>query len=397
MLKNFIISAALILFLAGCAQKSADITVSESAVSLTETGSPKAQDRWTFSRDFTGSDVMKPRGGTTKGAPVVIDTTPNQAYQSISAPGISKYERDRRAILAMAGIYQVSFDFVETVALTEGYELDRPYQSWATEIVEVLEDNGDFISLQHILVMYFVTQDDNIEGPVIIKHWRQDWKYEDNGMLEYRGNNTWQNVVLSPQESQGKWTQAVFQVDDSPRYESIGEWTHDGNYSAWTSGTTWRPLPRREFSVRDDYGVLEGVNRHIITPNGWVHEQDNLKLIVDESGNPLTQNPYIAKEAGFNRYVRVVGDEYEPGFEYWTRTGEFWGDVRDVWHEVLSEDTVMLKSSHDGKKIYEYLFEYVGQVEESGVYDKAEGERFASETIKQFVVQKGGTTDTAVY
>ena len=27
------------------------------------------------------------------------------------------------------------------------------------------------------------------------------------------------------------------------------------------------PLPRREFSVRDDYDLLVGVNRHTITPN----------------------------------------------------------------------------------------------------------------------------------
>ncbi len=48
-----------------------------------------------------------------------------------------------------------SFEFLETVGFTETHKPARPYQSWGTEFVYVVEDKGDFISLQHILVMYF--------------------------------------------------------------------------------------------------------------------------------------------------------------------------------------------------------------------------------------------------
>ena len=43
-----------------------------------------------------------------------------------------------------------------------------------------------------------------------------------------------------------------------------------GNRSAWTGENSWRPLPEREHSVRDDYGVMEGFHRIVITP-GWIH------------------------------------------------------------------------------------------------------------------------------
>ena len=50
-----------------------------------------------------------------------------------------------------------------------------------------------------------------------------------------------------------------------PIETAFGRWEHFGNVSTWLSSTTWRPLPRREFSVRKDYDVLVGTNRHTIT------------------------------------------------------------------------------------------------------------------------------------
>jgi len=396
MTRMYLTLIMLLFIAASCAHKG--VTVTDTPQAVTETGSPELKHRWTFSRQYSQDSALKPRGGTSKGAPVVLDTTPNGAYLAISEPGISKFEQDRRAILAMAGTYRTTFDFIETVSLKSGYELDRPYQSWATEIIEVIENTGELISLQHILVMYLIDDKDARQGPFVSKHWRQDWKYEASSMLVYRGNNTWEKVSLPEDDSQGKWTQAVYQVDDSPRYESVGEWEHRGSYSGWTSTETWRPLPRREFSVRDDYNVIEGVNTHIVTPSGWVHEQDNFKLIVDENGIPVSVAPYIAKEVGLNRYERVAGPEYAPGEEYWEETGEFWGDVRDAWTQVFIEnDTIKLKSKFEGKKLYQYLFEYADGIQESGVYGSDAGSKFIAETISNFVVTEEGETDRSVY
>ena len=98
----------------------------------------------------------------------------------------AKFEQDRKAILALAGDFHVTFDFRETVALTPGYELKKPKVSGANEIVRVLEDRGDFIRLQQILVMKM--GDDTI----VTKHWRQDWQYEPASVLVFIGGNAWE-------------------------------------------------------------------------------------------------------------------------------------------------------------------------------------------------------------
>ncbi|MFI5323278.1 MAG: DUF6607 family protein [Thermodesulfobacteriota bacterium] len=359
---------------------------------------PPTEHQFTFSWEFSDADAMKPRGGVTTGAPVILDKSTNPGWVSMQEPGLTKYERDRKSILSMAGTFRVTFNFIETIPLRKDYKVTRPYQSWATEYIKVIEDKGNFISLQHILVMYFIDENGKVEGPAVTKHWRQDWKYEDEEILEYKGNNTWQTVKVPKNEAAGKWSQAVYQVDDTPRYEALGEWKYDGNYFTWTSPVTWRPLPRREFSVRDDYNVLSGVNRVTITPNGWVHEQDNLKLIVDKDGREQGKDPYLAKEIGLDRYERITDFNDSPAIEYWEHTAPFWADVRQAWQEAITANpTLRLKSSYQDKKLYEYLFEFSDKFAQGGEYDKTRGKEFAETMINDFVIKSGTPPDKAVY
>lgn len=379
--------ACTFIFLCGCAAKTA-----------VQNSLPAQEHQFTFSWPFSDADAMKPRGGVDRGAPVTLDTSPNPGWVALQEPGLTKYERDRRAILSMAGTYRVSFNFIETIPLRENYKAARPYESWETEYIKVIEDRGDFISLQHIIVMYSIDEKGNIKGPAVVKHWRQDWTYEDQDILKYKGNNTWQMIRVPKSEAAGKWSQAVYQVDDTPRYEGLGEWKYDGNYFTWTSDVTWRPLPRRDFSVRSDYNVLSGVNRITITPSGWVHEQDNIKLIVDEKGREQGKEPYLTKEFGLNRYERITGFNDAPAIEYWEHTAPFWADVRQAWNEVIAANpTLRLKSSYKDKKLYEYLFEYSDKFAEGGEYDKARGKEFAETMINDFVIKSGTSTDKSVY
>ena len=156
----------------------------------------------------------------------------------------SQFDQDRAAILGMAGEFEVSFQFQETIPLVENYELRAPYKETARELVKLVEDKGHEITLQHILVI------DDMDGPRIIKHWAQIWSYEDHHVLSYEGKMTWVPQTLSKEETAGTWTQLVTQVDDSPRYKGVGRWVHHGNYSAWTSSPSTRPLPRREYRKR---------------------------------------------------------------------------------------------------------------------------------------------------
>lgn len=341
--------------------------------------------QYTYAWQFVEDSQMAPRGGTTRGPALDLATGPGDAWEALQAPGLSRKERDRRAILAMAGPYRASFDFIETIGFSEDYQPQPPYQSWGTEYVYVVADEPDFISLQHIMVMVFETPGGEMSEPVVIKHWRQDWRYEDRQLNVYSGDKTWTRKRLPEPEVAGTWSQAVFQVDDSPRYEAIGQWVHADNYSSWQSETTWRPLPRREFSVRDDYDVLAGTNRHTITPTGWVQEEDNLKLALDAGGQARAVRPYLAREAGLNRYQRVKGYDFSAGDAYWERTGPFWAQVRQAWGAILDEHPqVTLKSRVDDVRLFEAMFSYAGEIGTEETFDAERARAYIDETLARF-------------
>ena len=234
---------------------------------------------------------------------------------------ISTFEKDRQAILAMAGDYKVTFDFTETVPFVDGYDLKDPYVTGGDEVVRVIADDGNFISLQHILV---VGGDDKMP----VKHWRQDWIYEPEFVFEFVGKNKWQKRALSQAERQGKWAQLVYQVDDGPRYAGVSTWHHENGVSAWTSPASLRPLPRRDATKRDDYDAILAVNRHAITPAGWVHEQDNSKLIL--SGTPQI----LVREVAVNTYEKSSDFDIHIADDYWAATKDYWANVRDVWTKL---------------------------------------------------------------
>src|SRR5690606_16260586 len=75
----------------------------------------EALHQFTFSWPFVDSCDMQPRGGSTRGAAVTVDPQPHPGWLAIQEEGLSDFERDRRAILAMAGPYRTSFDFLEII------------------------------------------------------------------------------------------------------------------------------------------------------------------------------------------------------------------------------------------------------------------------------------------
>ena len=312
--------------------------------------------QYTFSWLFQNESDMRPRGGTTKGKEVDLSITPSDAWNRLQESDVSKFERDRRAILAMIGGYRTSFDFIETVGFNPTYKPAAPYQSWGTEYVYLVEDQGDFISLQHVIVMFIKMPDKSISDAMVIEHWRQDWQYEDINLNVYVGNNTWKKKEFAKEDIAGTWSQSVYQVDDSPRYQSTGHWQHKNNYSSWLSQETWRPLPRREFSVRDDYDVLIGTNRHTITPFGWVQEEENLKVkLLQNNSNEIDK--ILAKEIGLARYEHIVNHDWKAGDEYWTKTTPFWKEVRDIWNTILEDTKVLVvKKTIENKSLYESMF-----------------------------------------
>ena len=322
--------------------------------------------QYTFSWMFSESDSMKPRGGTTSGPEVRLDFGTAAAFSELQVRGLTPQERDRRAILAMAGDYRTSFDFIETVGFTQGYRPVAPYQSWGTERVYVVANEPDFVSLQHIIVMHFLDADGFESDAMVVKHWRQDWQYEDTEMHAFEGHGAFERRALDEQSRAGAWTQTVYQVDDSPRYEAIGRWTHAPGVSFWQSDDRRRPLPRREFSVRDDYQALYGSHRITITPAGWAQEEDALKLVLDAQNRPAGEQPYLAREAGLSRYDRVLDYDFSAGDLYWQSTGPFWSRVRQYWTDLYNKESAFrVVKAVDGVPMFMALFDMAGQLFES--------------------------------
>lgn len=322
--------------------------------------------RYTFSWPLDGS-TLKPRGGTSKGPAVTLDTTQADAWRALQEKNLAPPERDRRAIRAMAGTYRVTFDFLEITPFTAQDKRQAPYQSWGTEKVYVDSDDGKSISLVHILEMRVIQQDGSISEPMVTKHWRQDWKYEPADIVEYQGLDRWQRRKLATAEAKGAWSQAVYQVDESPRYSGVGRWQHSSSFSTWISGDTWRPLPRREWSVRDDYQALVGTNRHTVTANGWVQEENNLKTVLTEAREISAAQPYVAREYGVARYERILDADFAAADRYYGRTKAFWNEVRDQWAGIFgSQGAVTLKGPVDKLGLFRPLFAQADAIEEQG-------------------------------
>lgn len=251
-----------------------------------------------------------------------------QTHTQAISPSLSQQAPavDRTAILAMTGHYRVTFDFTETVAFKDGYDLKPKKISHAREVVFVIEDKPNFISLQHILVAKAGPDSDQYFP---IKHWRQDWQWQPTEIHQFVGGNAWQVKQLTDQERQGKWSQTVYQVDDAPRYSGLANWSHTHQASIWQADRAWRPLPRRDATTRDDYQVIEAVNRHAITPNGWVHEQDNRKLVINDGKPEL-----LAMEVGVNTYKKASDYPTKVATDYWQNTKDFWAGIRKKWAEI---------------------------------------------------------------
>ncbi|KAF0807142.1 hypothetical protein A6D6_01141 [Alcanivorax xiamenensis] len=269
-----------------------------------------------------------------------VETAPEPWRLKLIDSAPTDFEKARQAILSMVGEYRVTFAFEETEALTSGYQLKPAKQSDAYEMVLLAEDSDTRIILQHILV--------HRGSGFVIKHWRQDWRYEAPRRLRFTADQTWRLRPVSAEKTKGAWTQCVYEVSDAPRYCGTGRWDFAGEYPTWTSDQGYRPLPRREYTKRDDYNALAIINSHTILPDGWNHGQDNVKVV--REGETVVSR--IAREKGLNTYQRISGYNFRPGYQYWDDTQDYWRRIRAEWdRRIAAGDGVRLDYPVDGMKM----------------------------------------------
>ena len=274
------------------------------------------------------------------------------------------------AIVALAATVSYTADCEPAAAAPDG-----------TEVVRVIRDEPGFISLQHTLVV-------GGEQKFAIKHWRQDWVYEPDCIMEFVGGNAWQKRWLTPAERAGKWAQIVYQVDDAPRYAAVAAWDHENGVSAWTSPPNLRPLPRRDATKRDDYDAILATNRHAWTPTGWVHEQDNSKLIL-RTGEPQI----LVREVGLNTYDRDDSFDETIAESYWAATEGYWAIVRDKWTALETDNAAFgLTIQGEPEALYMPLLDLAGEVE-SGEKSAADAGAEAVAVIDEFTITEIGTVE----
>ena len=235
-------------------------------------------------------------------------------------------EQDRADILAMAGNYKVRFDMQESTRWDPAYTpLDRKI-SGGNEVIRVIEDTGRKIVLQHLLVV----QDEGKD--VVIKHWRQDWEYEPIHVLVYSDRHTWKWEDVPEKMRTGRWSQTVWQVDDSPRYGGWGQFETQGGVRRWRSNWTWRPLARRDAVRKPVYDRYLSINRHQNGPEGWIHWQDNTKM-----GSRDAKLVSIVQEYVLNTYRKFDGYNVKAADDYWDATKDYWAAVRAEWDRIANE------------------------------------------------------------
>lgn len=257
-------------------------------------------------------------------------------------------KQDIKAIKSMCGCYEVKFNFTETFKYSKdslNYKASETKHDSGLEWVELVEDQSNKISLQHLLIVGTGEND-------IVKHWRQDWLYENTDMYYFYKDENWKYNKLSAKNAKGQWTQKVFQVDDSPRYEGSSTWVHVDGTDYWKN-TTDAPLPRREHTKRNDYNVLKRRNIQEITSFGWIHEQDNDKIIREDKGNDVI----LAQEKGMDIYTKVEDSKCKIAQNWWTVNNPVWTKVRSKWSNVYGRNIdLSLQKKVDGKTLFSKLF-----------------------------------------
>ena len=122
-----------------------------------------------------------------------------------------------------------------------------------------------------------------------------------------------------------------------------------------------------------------------------MHLQRNQKVTLANK-----QALVIAQELGVNRYERITSPSLKQAEVTMEKTGRYWKEVRSAWQEVYANNkTFSLKAKVDGKKLFQYHFEYAAQLEKQrGPVDIAKAKTHAQETIQKFLIKDKGEAES---
>ena len=110
-------------------------------------------------------------------------------------------------------------------------------------------------------------------------------------------------------------------------------------------------LPRREYTKRSDYNITLRRNKHLIVEEGWIHDQDNDKIIREKRKDDFV-TPRKGSTPIQELMMNVVKVQY-----WWEENKTFWALVRASWANIYGKNKdLKLDEKVDGKRLYEILF-----------------------------------------
>jgi hypothetical protein len=280
----------------------------------------------------------------------------------------------KKNVDALCGCFDVEFKYAETFSPDTAYKYhDRETISGGTEYIFPVVNTDKRLILQHLLV---------VTDQIIVKHWREEWTYENPVIYNFKGDKTWVKEILKPEQVKGKWMQAVWEVSDAPRYQGASNWLTVDGKTIWQN-TADAPLPRREYSVRSDYNILKRENRLIITNDGWIHEQNNQKIIRANGTDKL-----LTEEKGLNTYKKIDESACTAAKTYWEKNKAYWTKVRSIWENYINTHPVVkLKEDAIGKPMHDYLFTIAKEFADKKITEVQVDEKL-KETFEKYLVEE---------
>ncbi len=279
---------------------------------------------------------------------------------------------NRQQIDKLCGCFEVDFKYAETFSPDGQYKFhEREEIGGTAELALPIEVSDKKVVIQHLLV---------VSPTMIVKHWREEWEYEATVIWKYIGERTWVKEQIPADKVKGKWVQTVWEVADEPRYQGWSAFVELDGHTVWQN-TTDAPLPRREYSVRSDYNILRRTNRLTLTDSGYLHEQDNRKILRKDGMDKL-----LVEEKGWNTYKKIEEKECFLALAYWEKNKSYWSQVRSVWADILNaRNRVTLQNKVDGKMLHEYLIALGKEALEKG-YTEEEVRRKITAEIAKFLI-----------
>ena len=260
-------------------------------------------------------------------------------------------QKGKENIDKLCGCFEVTFKYAETFSPDKEYKFhDREKIQGATELALPIVNTKNRMVIQHLLV---------VGNGVVVKHWREEWTYENPVQWNYKGDQVWEKVLLDKASVKGNWSQSVWEVTDAPRYQGSAPWQLVNGHTIWEN-TVDAPLPRREYTQRSDYNILNRTNRLVIRQDGYHHVQDNKKVLRVNG-----EDKVITEEKGLNLYEKADASTCEEAAKYWETHKGFWIAVQQEWDKILTEKSTIKLS--DTNELMNTLFKLAGDWKEKTV------------------------------